>query len=133
MKTFRAIFIGIAIWTAGVGLFVLSYMIPILENPDLQANLVLALWLPVFVWLGSHYYYRNGHDTHGIKLGLAFMLVAIVLDALITVPVFLSPFGETHLSFFTDPSFWLIALELLVVAVIYYYRFVQPKLLTLKN
>ena len=60
MNVFRALFTGLGIWTAGVGLFVLSYLIPILENTDFQANLVLALWVPVFVWLGSHYYYKKG-------------------------------------------------------------------------
>lgn len=133
MNKLRALFIGISIWVAGVGLFVLSYMIPLLENTDVQANLVLALWVPVFVWLGSHYYYKKASSTHGIKLGLVFMLVAIVLDALITVPVLLKPYNETHQSFFTDPSFWLIALEMVVVAVVYYYLKVHSKLLTINS
>ncbi len=133
MKTIRALFTGLGIWTAGVGLFVLSYLIPILENTDFQANLVLALWVPVFVWLGSHYYYKKGLETHGLKLGLLFMLVAIVLDAAITVPVLLKPYNETHLSFFTDPSFWLIAIEIVVVATAYYYLRVQSKSITLNN
>jgi len=133
MNILRALFTGIGIWTAGVGLFVLSYLIPIFENTDLQANLVLALWLPVFVWLGSYYYYKKNLTTHGIKLGLLFMIVAIVLDAAITVPVLLKPYNETHLSFFTDLSFWLIALEILAVATVYYYLRVRSNTLTLNN
>ena len=61
------------------------------------------------------------------------MLVAIVLDALITVPVLLKPYNETHLSFFTDPSFWLIAIEMVVVATAYYYLRVHSKSITLNN
>jgi hypothetical protein len=37
--------------------------------------------------------------------------VAIMLDATITVPVLIMPYGGNHISFFTDPGFWLTAVE----------------------
>ena len=45
---------------------------------------------------------------------------AIVLDALITVPVFIIPHGGNHLSFFGDPGFWLIGFEYVTVVAAYW-------------
>lgn len=47
-------------------------------------------------------------------------LVAMVLDALITVPFLIMPYGGTYLSFFSDPGFWLIAVEYISVVAAYW-------------
>ena len=41
MKIKRAIVLGIVIWSIGILLYSLSYYVPILENQETQANLVL--------------------------------------------------------------------------------------------
>ena len=41
MKTKRAILIGIAIWIIAILFYSTSYYVPILEDPDSQANVVL--------------------------------------------------------------------------------------------
>ncbi len=133
MKTTRAILIGIGIWAAGVSAFTLSYYVPILENPDQQANIVLFTVVMPLVWLGSHLYYKNDRSTHGYLIGQTFLLVAAALDALVTVPVFMIPNGVNHYDFFTDPGFWGIACEFIAVAVLYYYIKVYPKTQTVKN
>ncbi len=133
MKTTRAILIGIGIWAAGVGAFTGSYFVPLLENPDQQANSVLFIVVMPLVWLGSHLYYKKDRSTHGYSIGQAFLIVAAALDALITVPVFMMPNGVTHYDFFTDPGFWGIAFEFIAVSVLYYYIRVYPKTLTIKN
>ncbi len=133
MKTFRAIIIGIGIWAAGVSLFTLSHAMPVLENVELQANLALLVSIPLLVWFGSQLYYKKDAQTHGFKLGLLFVFIAAVLDALITVPFLLASEGVTHFIFFTDPGFWLIALLFVVIAVSYYYRKIHSQMQTLKN
>ena len=133
MKTIRALTIGSGIWAGGVALFTISYWFPLLENADLQANLVLIGSIPVLVWLGSAYYYRKDKNTHGFKVGLLFILVAALLDALITVPFLLAPFGVTHLSFFTDPGFWAISVLFVGITMGYYYRNVRQKTKQLNN
>ena len=45
---------------------------------------------------------------------------AIVLDAIITVPVFIMPNGGNYLSFFGDPGFWLIGFEYVAVVAAYW-------------
>ena len=120
MKTLRAIVIGTGIWGLGVAAFVLSFFIPVIENAELQANLVLLLTVAPLVWFGSKLYYRKEKKTHGLLLGLTFFLIAAVLDALLTVPFLVIPVGGSHYDFFTDMGFWIIGLEFLVVAVLYY-------------
>jgi len=119
MKIKRAIISAAIVWAIGVTAYILSYFVEILENPELQANIVLTLALIPAVILGAKYYYKNGAETHGFKLGVFMFLVTICFDALITVPLFIIPAGGSHLSFFGDAWFWFIGLEYIVVVGIY--------------
>ena len=121
MKTKRAILIGIIIWIIAIFFYSVSYFTPILSNADTQANVVLFIIVIPLVWKGCFYYYKNNSKTHGLKIGLMMLLTSIALDALITVPVFMIPNGVNHFSFFTTLEFWVIALEFLIVATIYWY------------
>ncbi|MEP2935460.1 MAG: DUF5367 family protein [Gilvibacter sp.] len=121
MKVKRAIVIGIAIWIIGILLYSISYYVPILDNLDTQANLVLFVAVIPLVWLGTHFYYKKDDKTHGYLVGQTMLLTAVALDALITVPFFVMPRGGSHYSFFTSIGFWIIAAEFLVVASLYWY------------
>ena len=119
MKIKRAIIATAMVWAIGVTAYILSYFVEFLENPELQANIVLILALIPGVILGAKYYYKNGVDTHGLKLGVFMFLVTICFDALITVPLFIIPAGGSHLTFFADPWFWFIGLEYILLVGIY--------------
>lgn len=126
MKTKRAILIGVVIWIIAVTLYTLSFFVSILKNATTQANMVLFIAVMPLVWLGCQYYYKKDNYTHGIKLGQTMLLTSVVLDALITVPLFEIPNGGNHYSFFTAPAFWVIALEFIAVATLYYYARIYP-------
>lgn len=126
MKTIKAILIGMGIWFLAVCFYTLSYQFQIMEDPDQQANIVLFTVVMPLVWLGSYIYYKTGSTSHGYLVGQTFLLVAAFLDAVITVPLFIIPNGGNHYSFFTDIGFWIIAFEMLGVAVLYYYLRVYP-------
>ena len=111
---------AVIIWSLGVAAFVVSYFVPIMSDPDLQANWVLSVVLVPVATLGAHIYYRKGHRTHGFVLGASLFLVAMTLDALITVPVFIMPYGGTYRTFFTSLGFWLIAVEYISVVAAYW-------------
>lgn len=128
MKIKRAIIIGILIWSIGITLYSLSYVLPILENPETQANLVLFIAVMPLVWLGCRFYYKKDSQTHGYLVGLTLLLIAVVLDALITVPFLVIPKGGSHYSFFTELEFWIIAIEFLLVATLYWYTRVSTQL-----
>jgi len=113
---------SIIVYILGILAFVGSYFIPIMNDTELQANLVLAIAIIPAAYLGAHIYYKKRHSTHGFVLGIAMFSAAIILDAAITVPLFIIPTGGSHLSFFGDPGFWLIGLEY-ILAVMAYWRF----------
>ncbi len=120
MSITRAFFAAILIWTLGVSAYVASFSFQLLENPDVQANIVLLFSLVPITYLGASFYYRKGFPTHGFKLGAFLFGIAMLLDAAITVPVFIIPAGGNHLTFFTDPGFWIIAVVYISVVVIYW-------------
>lgn len=120
LKLRSAVISALLIYVLGVSAFVISYFVPVLEDPDRQANMVLMIVMIPIASFGAYLYYRRGHDTHGIVLGAFLFLLAIFLDALITVPLFIIPAGGDHASFFTDPGFWLIGLEYITVVAAYW-------------
>ena len=127
MNTIKAILIGIGIWAVAVSFFTLSFEFQIMEDLNEQANIVLSTVIIPLVWLGSYLYYRKEHAPHGFYTGLTFFLVAAFLDAIITVPLFIIPNGGNHFTFYMDLGFWLIALEIMVIALSYYYIMIAHK------
>lgn len=111
---------GIA-YSLGVTAFLGSFFVPVMSNPEAQANWVLSIAIIPAAMLGARFYYRSKYSTNGFILGGFMFFVAMVLDALITVPLFIIPAGGNHLTFFTDPGFWIIGLEY-VLSVAAYWR-----------
>lgn len=111
---------AIIIWIIGVVTFIASYFVPIASDADLQANWVISIVLIPSTYLGAHIYYRNGYKTNGFILGSFIFLIAAILDAIITVPIFIIPNGGNYVSFFTDIGFWLIGLEIVIISVVYW-------------
>lgn len=111
---------SLTVYILGMLAFVGSYFVPIMDDADLQANMVLMIAIIPAAFLGAHLYYRRGNATNGLVLGSTMFLSAMVLDAIITVPVFIVPNGGSHLTFFGDPGFWLIALEYAAVVALYW-------------
>ena len=103
----------------GITAYAGSFFVPLMEDQELQANLVLMVAIIPVVLLGAHLYYRRGHVTHGLPLGIVMFMGAMVLDAIITVPLFIMPGGGDHRSFFGDPGFWLIGVEYVALVIIY--------------
>ena len=133
MKIKRAIVLGTIIWSIGILLYSLSYYVPILENPEAQAKLVLFVAVMPLVWLGCGFYYKKDSQTHGYLVGQALLLTAVALDALITVPFFVIPKGGSYDSFFTGLGFWIIAIEFLLVATLFWYARVYTQIKSSKQ
>lgn len=108
------------IYVLAITAFVISYLFPVMQDPNQQANWVLSIALVPAVVLGAHIYYRKGHKTNGFILGILMLSIAILLDVVITVPLFIMPYGGDYISFFTDLAFWLIALEYVSIVVAYW-------------
>ena len=115
----RAAWASLMVYLIGISAFIGSHYLPLLPDPEVQANWVLSIALIPAAVLGAHFYYRNRSQTNGWILGLAMFIGAMVLDAIITVPLFIMPGGGNHRTFFTDPGFWLIAVEYVTVVAMY--------------
>lgn len=126
MNIKRAMLSAIIVWTLGVSAFVGSYLVNWMENPEQQANLVLTVALIPSAILGAFLYYRKRENTNGFKLGITMFIISMILDAALTVPLLVIPAGGSHLSFFTDPGFWLIAVEYILVVGLYWRLKVYP-------
>ncbi|MCA0931317.1 DUF5367 family protein [Lutimonas saemankumensis] len=117
-KKLYSIVCAILVWILGVGFYLLSFYVPVLENPELQSNIVLALAIIPSSCLGTYLFYKKGY-LKPASLALTFITVAIVLDMLITVPVFVIPNGGSYSSFFGDPMFYTLVVEFYFI-VLYY-------------
>jgi hypothetical protein len=120
MSIVKVILTGFLVWFLGVSFYSISYFIPIIENIELQSNLILAITLIPNAWFGAKLYYRKGHKMSGAKLASSMLLVAVLLDIIITVPYLIIPYGGTYQSFFGGISFWLIAIEYFFTIYLYW-------------
>ncbi len=77
MKTTRAILIGIVIWIIAILFYSISFAIPIVEDLDTQANIVLFVVVMPLIWFGCHFYYKKDNKTHGLKVGQTLLLTAV--------------------------------------------------------
>lgn len=114
----RASLSALMIWVMGVSAFVGSYYMPLVDNADDQANWFLTIALIPAIILGVYFYDKNSIRTNGLALGSYMFLLTMLLDALITVPLFIIPIGGNHLNFFGDPSFWFLGIEYLLLVAI---------------
>ncbi|MEP2026607.1 MAG: DUF5367 family protein [Reichenbachiella sp.] len=119
MNTLKSILIGALIWAVGASAYTASYFNTILENPEMQANIILAITLIPVAWFGASLYFKKESNKYGIQVAISMVITAVLLDALITVPFLVMPYGGTYYSFFTSPAFWLIAVEYLMIIAIY--------------
>ncbi|WP_394746865.1 DUF5367 family protein [Spongiimicrobium salis] len=127
MKLARTISIGVLIWIIGVSLYASSYYIQLLEDAEQQANIWLSIVIIPIVWFGAKLYYKNHIGAHGLWLGILFFAISGVLDAFITVPFTILPYGGTYYDFFVDFGFWFIGLEFIATATLYWYIKVYSK------
>ncbi len=130
MNIKRAILSAIIIWTLGVSVYIGSFFIVLMEDPEFQANLLLTLAVIPIAVFGANFYYKKWDNTNGFKLGIVMFITAMALDALITVPILIIPEGGSYLTFFIDPGFWLIAVEYILVVGLYWRLRVSRQILT---
>lgn len=117
-KNLFSLICGILVWTLGVSFYLLSFYVPILENSELQSNIVLTLGIIPSACLGTYLFYTKS-QLKPSTLGLTFVIVATLLDVIITVPVFIIPNGGSYSEFFGDPMFYTIIVEFYFI-VLYY-------------
>ena len=117
--------IAVLVWVLGVSFYLMSYYFPVLEDSEKQANIVLAIAIIPSACLGTYLFYKKGQMKPS-ALALTLVTTAVILDSLITVPVFIIPAGGSYSEFFKEPMFYTIAVEFYIV-VVYYGTYLTQK------
>ncbi len=115
MKTLRAIKFGALLWGFIFVEWSIIMFAPVLKDLGQWQFVLHYLVLIPLVMICAKWYYQKKDKTNGFLLGVVFLLTGIVLDAIITVPLFI---GGDY-SFFTS---WLMLVgyaELILVVGLY--------------
>ena len=124
-KTLLSIVYGVLVWILGLSFYLVSFYIPVLENSELQSNIVLATAIIPCASLGTYLFYKKSYRKPSL-LALTFIAVSIVLDSLITVPLFIIPNGGSFSDFFGDPMFYILVVEFYFI-VLYFGNYLTKK------
>ncbi len=121
MKVLRAILLAILLW---VLIFVeISIFIIGLEITGVTQYIVHYVFLVIFAVFVAWLYYKSKDRINGFVLGIFMLLVANVLDLIITVPLFTTQeyatLGAAYTGFYSDLYLWVGFLIVVVVAGIY--------------
>jgi hypothetical protein len=114
MKLSRAIGFGILGWiliSAEISIFKIGLAISGIH----QWIIHYILLIPISTFIAWRYY-KKGDKVNGFLLGFIFLVTGIVIDSIITVPLFMQGnYGE----FFIDPFLWLGFIEMIAIVGIY--------------
>jgi hypothetical protein len=126
MNSIRAILTGALVWVCIFMTFTVFDNIPILKGSLNTQATIVAILVILFAAFGASIYYKNGIKDNGLIVGIIMALSALVLDALITVPLIEIPNGNTYEGFFTYPLLWLIVV-VNITTVYMYWRLIVDK------
>lgn len=126
MNKIRAISTGALIWLFIFITFASLSYVPVIKHSLTQQALIVGVLIIPFAFLGASLFYKNGNKLHGLVTSVIMSITAIILDALITVPLVEIPKGGSYESYFTFPLFWL--LVAINTATIYLYWKLRIKL-----
>ncbi|MEM0575821.1 DUF5367 family protein [Flavobacterium polysaccharolyticum] len=126
MNKIRAILTGALVWLLIFIVFAILSNISITKDSlNLQASIVGIFIIP-FATFGASIYYKNGNKNNGFIVGLIMVATALVLDAIITVPLIEIPHGRGYQSFYTYPLLWLLVAVNLATVYFYWKLKVKP-------
>lgn len=128
MKTKRAVLCGALVWLMIFSLFTVLSFIPGIKDSETQQGIVIGIFIIPSASLGAAIYYKGGDRTNGLIIGLVMIGVALILDAIITVPFVEIPYnGRGYSTFFTNPLLWILVVENITVIFIYWKLRIKPR------
>lgn len=116
MNIIRVVLVGALVWLCILVSFAILSGIPSVKDSLNMQALIVALLIIPFAALGASLYYKNGNIGNGLVVGFIMAITALVLDAVITVPLIEIPHGNTYAEFFSNPLLWvLVAINITTV------------------
>lgn len=92
----------------------------------MQQGLIMFIFIIPAAWLGAAFYYKMGTKTNGIKVGFIMVMIALILEAIITVPLLEIPHNGSYSAFFTNPILWILMVENMLVPYFYWKFKIKP-------
>lgn len=116
MKLQRSIMFGAALWIAAFVVISIVMFVPWFKESTLR---VMAIWwileIPVVLLLAKWYFKADPPTVKkGVLLGIVGFVVSMVLDAIITVPLFV----KSYAAFYGSWQLWVGLVEILVLCVL---------------
>ena len=125
MKLLRGILIGALLWVLIFVEWSIIIFTPILKDLGNYQYIIHFLVLIPIVIFGANYYYKSKDKVNGFLLGAVMLLAGVILDAIITVPLFTMPQGVNHMAFFFNPLMLLGFVEFILITGIYWVKKVK--------
>ncbi len=126
MNYLRAILSGIILWISVATTFFILEHIPIIKDSLNIQTAIICLFIVFYSAIGASFYYKKAISISGFQVGIIMSLTAILLDALLFVPLVEIPKGKTYQDFFSNPLLWILAI--LNIVTVYFYSKTRLKL-----
>lgn len=119
MNYLRAVLSGVILWISVAATFFILEHTPILKDSIPIQTAIICLFIIFYSSIGASFYYKKAISATGFQVGIIMSLTAILLDALLFVPLVEIPKGSSYLEFFSNPLLWILAV--LNIATVYLY------------
>ena len=127
MNLKRAIKTGIVVWVTIFIEWSIIIFAPILKDLGNWQYLLHYIILIPIIYYALQYYYKTKDKENGFLVGTVILLTGIILDAIITVPLFTIPQGVGYLEFYLNPLMLIGFVEFILVSWYVGYRLVKKK------
>lgn len=117
MKTLRAVSLGALLW---ILIFIeISITMIGLKLSDTTVWIIHYILLIPIAVLCAWLYYKSKDKINGFVLGIVFLIVGIILDMIVTVPLFIIPQGGNYGTYFSNGFMLAGFLELIILVELY--------------
>lgn len=117
-KGVKAILYGVLVWISVTVVWLILTNAPYIGDVGVEIHwgFYYILLIPIVLYATSRFYQTEHID--GILLGLIFVLITAILDAAITLPIFVK---TSYMEFFFQIPMYVAMLEMIIIAKIYDY------------
>ncbi len=111
---------GLFNWVMVFVVFIALIYFPLTQNSLLLQNLFLLLTVAISTFISATLYYKNGAVGHGLAVGAVHIALPLLMDALVTVPFILIPYGSSYDEFYTNPILLPVIAEVVLITYAYW-------------
>lgn len=119
MKYLRAVLLGAMVWALIFVEWSIMVFTPGLKDIGNWQWAIHFVVLAAFVIFAAWIYNKGKEKLHGLSFGVIMLITSIVLDAVISIPLFILPQGTSYAEFFLNP--WMLVSYVIFLALAWYF------------